>query len=304
MSRRFSLATAARTSDHSGTAPRDAKLLRLEVIRPQASPAARLSDSWYLDPLVARQKADINRACVRRWAAESARGVVLKTDLFEEANGEDHILGDLAVDGSRVVGMDCLPSTVARAAQRFRAPGVDLTVADLSSLNFADAAFDLIVSTSTLDHFDGRAEFVEALAELNRVLRPGGRMILILDNPLNPAYLPLKWICRWLAPYQLGYATSRRNFCAALRAMGLEVLGSDYVIHNPRMFSTALFLVLRRTLGSRADRLIGVLLRGFDSLGKLPTRGFTACFSAVCVRKAAAHQAGKASATALGRAAS
>jgi SAM-dependent methyltransferase len=158
-------------------------------------------------------------------------------------------------------------------------------------LNFADATFDLIVSTSTLDHFDRREEFVGALAELNRVLRPGGRMILTLDNPLNPAYLPLKWICRWLAPYRLGYATSRRNFCAALEALGLDVLGSDYVIHNPRVLSTALFLMLRKVLGTRADGLIEVILRGFAFLDKLPTRGLTACFSVVCVRKAAAPRA-------------
>lgn len=274
-----------------------AKLLPLEVIRPEASPPARQSDSWYLDPLVARQKAETNRACVRRWAADSAHGVVLKTDLFEEANGEDHILADLAAEGSRVVGIDCVASTVRRAAKRFRSPDVDLTVADLRALNFADSTFDLIVSTSTLDHFDQRAEFLQALAELHRVLRPGGRMILILDNPLNPTYLPLKWICRWLAPYQLGYATSRSNFCAALQAIGLEVLGSDYVIHNPRMFSTALFLVLRKAAGRRAGRLIAGLLRCFARLDQLPTRGLTACFSVVCVRKPAAQHVRKAAAS-------
>ena len=258
---------------------------------PEASPKNRQSDSWYLDPLVARQKAEANRACVRRWGAESARGVVLKTDLFEEANGEDHILADLGAKAHSVIGMDCLPSTVARAARRFRFPGLHLTVADLLALNFADSTFDLIVSTSTLDHFDERAQFLEALQELKRVLRPGGRMILVLDNPLNPTYLPLKWICRWLAPYRLGYATSRRNFCAALQAMGLEVLGSDYLIHNPRMFSTALFLVLRRALGRRAEKLIEVLVQGFALLGRLPTRPLTACFSVVCAQKPVAQHA-------------
>ena len=84
-----------------------------------ASPKARPSDSWYLDPFVARQKAAANRACVRRWGGETARGVVLKTDLFEEANGEDHILADLGADASSVVGMDCIPCTVSRAAARF-----------------------------------------------------------------------------------------------------------------------------------------------------------------------------------------
>jgi SAM-dependent methyltransferase len=257
----------------------------------EASPKARPTDSWYLDPLVARQKAEANRACVRRWGGESARGVVLKTDLFEEANGDDHILADLGAEAGSVVGMDCVSSTVSRAARRFRFPGHHFTVTDLRALNFADSTFDLIVSTSTLDHFDERADFVEALKELDRVLRPGGRMILVLDNPLNPTYLPLKWICRWLAPYRLGYATSRRNFCAALQNIGLEIVDSDYLIHNPRMFSTAMFLVVRRLLGRHAERLIEVLVQGFALLGRLPTRPVTACFSVVCAQKPAAQHA-------------
>jgi hypothetical protein len=89
-----------------------------------------------------------------------------------------------------------------------------------------------------------------------------------------------------------------------LQALGLRVLGSDYLIHNPRMFSTALFLVLRKVLGRYADRPIAFLLRAFNQLGKLPTRAITACFSVVCVQKTAAQQAPKASAAMLGRSAS
>ena len=45
------------------------------------------SESWYLDAVVADQKAAVNRALVRRWADASRDGTVLKTDVFEEVCG-------------------------------------------------------------------------------------------------------------------------------------------------------------------------------------------------------------------------
>ncbi|MBK9165901.1 MAG: hypothetical protein IPM24_00385 [Bryobacterales bacterium] len=60
------------------------------------------------------------------------------------------------------------------------------------------------------------------------------------------------------------------------------------VSHNPRAISTALFLMLARLLGARADRMIGGLLSAFSQLDRLPTRRLTACFQAVAARKPAA----------------
>ena len=72
-----------------------------------------------------------------------------------------------------------------------------------------------------------------------------------------------------------------------LKASGLEVTDTDYLIHNPRVVSTALFLALRKVLGRRADRPVDWLLRAFEVLDRLPTRGITACFVAVRARKSA-----------------
>lgn len=53
-------------------------------------------------------------------------------------------------------------------------PGVD-RVMDASSLDFDDASFDVVVSTSQLEH---DPTFWLSLAEVKRVLRPGGHFIL------------------------------------------------------------------------------------------------------------------------------
>ncbi len=243
------------------------------------------SNSWYLDPIVAEQKAATNRALVRRWAGSSRGGTVLKTDLFEEANGADDVLVSLAAFGSQVVGMDHEPSTVAAARQRFPDPSLAMTTSDLCAMNFKDGAFDLILSTSTLDHFHSRAEFLKALEELARVLRPGGRMILVLDNPLNPGYWPLRMLCHRATSFYLGYTMTRARFCGELRELGLKTLWKGYAIHNPRMVSTLIFLFLRRLFGRYADPAVRACVRLFELIGKLPTKPLTACFSVVCVEK-------------------
>ena len=243
------------------------------------------SKSWYLDPLVAKQKAAVNHGLVVRWADATRGGAVLKTDLFEEANGADHILDRLGALGSPVVGMDCVAQTVVRAHQQHSSSGVMMTVSDLRAMNFRDGTFDLGVSTSTLDHFRSRSEFIQSLEELARITKPGGTMILTLDNPWNLTYWPLRLLCYYVAPFSLGYTVTRRRLRKDMESLGLRTRGVDYVIHNPRMLSTLIFLAIRKALGKAADLPIAALIQLFEWIGKLPTKPLTACFSAICFEK-------------------
>ncbi len=253
--------------------------------------AHRDDGSWYLDPLVAEQKRAKHLALIARWTRGRCWNTVLKTDLFEEANGSDHLLSGLPACGI-VIGIDVAHRMVARARDRHSAPRRRFATADVRRLGLADASVDLAVSNSTLDHFSSRQELCEAIGELARVLRPGGALVVTLDNPRNPLYRPLRWLCaqRW-APFPLGYTTTLEDLAGIMNAAGLDVTARDYLIHNPRMASTALYLLLRRVLGGFADGPIGVLLRGFDLLDALPTRAYTACYSAACGKKRGASAA-------------
>jgi ubiquinone/menaquinone biosynthesis C-methylase UbiE len=74
-----------------------------------------------------------------------------------------------------VVGVDVVPELLAEA--RKRAPAnVELVEADATALPFELASFDLACTARTLHHVP-RPELV--LAELNRVLRPGGTMLVV-----------------------------------------------------------------------------------------------------------------------------
>jgi len=84
-------------------------------------------------------------------------------------------------EGGSVQGIDPSPSMLAIAAERERAAGsapVEFREGDALALPFDDDAFDAAVSTQVYEYV---ADMPAALAEARRVLRPGGRL-LVLDT--------------------------------------------------------------------------------------------------------------------------
>jgi SAM-dependent methyltransferase len=246
---------------------------------------ARKSPSWYLDPLVAAQKRRVHQELVWCWTQGITIRRALKTDSFEEANGDDCILFDL-FPHARALGVDLAFSTARRAQSRSPNDRVRFLASDVRDLAIRPGSLDAIVSTSTLDHFDTRAEFERAIDQLAGALRPGGVLVITLDNPWNPVYGLLRWASRhgWL-PFRLGYTTALPGLVRSLRNAGLAVTATDALIHNPRVVSTLLFRSLRLLLRRHADIAIRPLLALFAALGRLPTRRFTACFVAVRAHK-------------------
>jgi SAM-dependent methyltransferase len=239
------------------------------------------SPSWYLDLPVAEQKREIHQRWVRGAIGNQPRGVVLKTDLFEEAWGADRIFDDLFPDARLAVGMDLNGQTVLAAQQR-NGSAFRSMVCDVRRLALRSASLDVVVSTSTLDHFESPEDIGESLDEIIRVLRPGGLLLLTLDNPRNPSYHVVRWMSRrgW-TPYKLGATVSRPTLERMLIERGMRIQTAGYLIHNPRGISTALFLALRKVLGRFASVPIRTLLGAFAFLGTLPSRSFTGCFLAV-----------------------
>jgi SAM-dependent methyltransferase len=64
-------------------------------------------------------------------------------------------------------------------------PELDLRVEDATSLSFADDVFDHCVCISVIEHIGGGRD-VDALAEIWRVLKPGGTLHLTTDVAVEP----------------------------------------------------------------------------------------------------------------------
>lgn len=128
-------------------------------------------------------------------ARQDARAAELEEQVvaFVQPHGDERVLDvgtgagalalALAPHVAEVVGVDVEPELLARARERAPA-NATFEEADAASLPFPDASFDLVGTQKTLHHVH-RPEL--AVAELARVTRPGGR-ILVVDQlaPVDP----------------------------------------------------------------------------------------------------------------------
>lgn len=93
--------------------------------------------------------------------------------------GEGQIARLIAADGARVVGVDPTWSQMEVAQQR--GGGADYAVAAAAELPHPDDAFDAVVACLVFEHID---PLEPAVAEVARVLRPGGRFAFFLNHPI------------------------------------------------------------------------------------------------------------------------
>jgi SAM-dependent methyltransferase len=230
-----------------------------------------------------------NLALLRRWLTPDPRARVLKTDLFDELVSEG-LLPWLSASFGQVTGMDISPALVGMVRERH--PGVQAEAVDVRELPFTDGSFDLIVSNSTLDHLASREEITLALRELHRVLRPGGQMLVTLDNPLNPAValrniLPARIrTAIGLTPYSIGATLGPRGLREQLRRTGFEVVRSGALFHCPRFIVVVGGRLVDRLAGPRTRRGFVRLWTSFEALDALPSRYVTGHFVAALARKA------------------
>jgi ubiquinone/menaquinone biosynthesis C-methylase UbiE len=75
---------------------------------------------------------------------------------------------------------------------------VKFVEADAVSLPFADGSFDTVYSAHMLYHIVNRASQAAAIQEMLRVLRPGGRLVLVTANP-RPLLFPMRLMIRLIA---------------------------------------------------------------------------------------------------------
>jgi ubiquinone/menaquinone biosynthesis C-methylase UbiE len=95
--------------------------------------------------------------------------------VLEVGCGTGLILERVAAFARRAEGVDVSPGMVEHARRR----GLNVGVADATALPYPDAAFDVAFSFKVLAHV---AKFDEALAEMLRVVKPGGHIVFDIYN--------------------------------------------------------------------------------------------------------------------------
>jgi SAM-dependent methyltransferase len=119
---------------------------------------------------------------IKRIAADVAAVTRAGAQVLEVGCGPRHLSIRLARHHDlEVTGLDLDPAMIARARANTHRPGTgdqrrpSFLVGDVTTLAFPDRSFDLVISTLSMHHW---ADPTAGLAEIARVLRPGGRALI------------------------------------------------------------------------------------------------------------------------------
>lgn len=119
-------------------------------------------------------------AYYERPAVLSLLGGVSGRRILDAGCGSGPLAAELVARGADVTGFDSSPAMVGLARRRL-GPTAALTVHDLSRpLPYADGTFDDVVVSLVLHYLE---DWDGPLAEIRRVLKPGGRLVASVNHP-------------------------------------------------------------------------------------------------------------------------
>lgn len=171
--------------------------------------------------------------------------------ILDIGTGPGHLLLALqkVMPEARLVGIDISPGMVAQARRNLKKhrqdTQIEVKVADVTALPFADEAFHCVVSTGSLHHWK---DSIQALSEAYRVLKPGGHALiydLVHDMPkgvckdIRARFGGFRLALLWLHSFEEPF----------LNAEEMEALGrkTDFAVEGTRFTGALCCLVLRKS---------------------------------------------------------
>ncbi|HET6501269.1 MAG TPA: class I SAM-dependent methyltransferase [Amycolatopsis sp.] len=134
----------------------------------------------FAEAYTAENESSLINAYYERPAVLELAGDVVGRRILDAGCGSGPLFAALRDRGAVVTGIDASAGMLELARQRLGADA-DLRVVDLGGpLPFPDGVFDDIVASLVLHYLE---DWGPTLAELRRVLKPGGRLIVSVDHP-------------------------------------------------------------------------------------------------------------------------
>jgi ubiquinone/menaquinone biosynthesis C-methylase UbiE len=153
---------------------------------PPADPAVVNDYDSFAVAYSAENEASLANAYYERPAMLALAGDVAGRRILDAGCGSGPLFAVLRDRGAIVTGFDKSTGMLELARRRL-GDGADLQVADLGSpLPFPDGTFDDVTASLVLHYLE---DWGPALAELRRVLKPGGRLIVSVDHPFAIALM-------------------------------------------------------------------------------------------------------------------
>ncbi|MFJ4683979.1 class I SAM-dependent methyltransferase [Streptomyces sp. NPDC091377] len=153
-------------------------------------------------------------------------------DALDAACGTGRQTGALVARGHRTTGVDQSPEMLAKAKER--APEAVYQVGHLESLPLDDDSVDLAVCTLAMTHL---ADLTAGVAELARVVRPGGRIVV---SDMHPFVIALQGQCVFVhggdrLAFVRNHVHLPGRYLEAFTSAGLRVRGCHEPLFNGRL---------------------------------------------------------------------
>jgi len=153
-----------------------------------------------------------------KWLGDDLSGL----RVLDVAGGDGYWAAQARKRGASAVSVDLARSKMLRGARLNQAPA--LIEGDALQLPFADASFDRVMSICAIEHFD---DGPASLAEMARVLVPGGELVMSADSLTRASEWPnlFEAHCR---KYKVKHTYSHEKLGDLLADRGLDVVEHTY----------------------------------------------------------------------------
>jgi SAM-dependent methyltransferase len=202
--------------------------------RPSLAEMSRYYPADY-EPFVRQERAGGtlgHRLAIAKKCHVASRGLESGRLLDVGCGSGDFLLG-MQERGWQVHGLDISPEAVALARQN----GLDVFLGQLFEAPFEDHSFDLVTMWDVLEHLHDPAAY---LAQLARLLKPGGRFVVTLPNPRSVDFRLFGQVWTGLDVPRHLYVFSRPVLSALLCRAGLKVASARCIIGGQRVSTWSL----------------------------------------------------------------
>jgi ubiquinone/menaquinone biosynthesis C-methylase UbiE len=177
-------------------------------------------------------------------------------DVLDVGCGQGIDVAQYAMAGATSTGIDLTPRHVELAQAHLSAMGLEATIVrgDAEQLPFPEASFDRVSSNGVLHH---TPDLPAALAEIRRVLRPGGEARIIVYNRSSLHYWLQQVVWQGIVERQLFEERSMEGVLS--RGVEVSSIGARPLVrvYSPRK--------MRRLLASVGFTSVATTLRHFDA---------------------------------------
>ena len=159
-----------------------------------------------------------------RWLGDDLRG----QRVLDVAGGDGYWAGLARKRGAHAVSIDLARQKMIFGQRLRHAPA--LLEADALRLPFRDACFDRVMSICAIEHFD---DGPRSLAEMARVLTPGGELVMSADALTRAGQWPRLFDAH-CQRYAVKHTYTHQRLAELLDERGLDLAEHTYLFRGPR----------------------------------------------------------------------